>query len=160
MESKVFFGLDFIHVSLEIGNRSGRESDDYIAVAKLLLLLGWELTSAQVKQAEAEFWKRNEAGTLDRLASTLSRLIENLKNDIEAKERIIVHALVMSMLEGAIAGQQAELIGWLVQYFAIEEQRFARLQSSARNVMRALNVLRERTPDAPGSGPGFGPGSE
>jgi len=152
LESKVFFGLDFLHMALEVGTRSGQDSDDYAAAAKLLLLLGWELNSAQTKQAEAEFWKRNDDGSLDRLATTLSRLIDNLKEDVEAKERLVVHALVLSMLRGAMTAQQAELVGWLVQYFVIDEPTLARLQSSARNVMRALDVLRSRTPSGPGAG--------
>lgn len=152
LESKVFFGLDFLHMALEIGRRSGRESDDYAAAAKLLLLLGWELNSAQTKQAEAEFWKRNDDGSLDKLATSLTRLIENLKEDVEAKERLVVHALVLAMLRGAMAAQQAEMIGLLVQYFAVDEPMLARLQSSARNVMRALDALCGRTPSGPGAG--------
>ena len=159
MESKQFFGLDFIHVALELGSRSGRETDDHIAAARMLLLLGWDLTSTQMKQAEMEFWKRNEDGSLESLAKVLSRVIENLKEDVEAKERFVLHALVLSMLHGSIASRQAELIGWLVQYFAIDEPQLARLQSSARNVRRALDVLRGRTPDAPGAGSAWGLGS-
>jgi hypothetical protein len=152
LESKVLFGIDFMHLSLEIGVRSGQESDDYAAGAKLLLLLGWELTSAQVKQAEAEFWKRNDDGSLDKLAATLTRLIENLKTDGEAKERLVLHALVLSMLRGAMAAQQAELVGVLVQYLAVDEAALARLQSGARNVMRALDVLRGRPQSGTGTG--------
>lgn len=149
LESKVFFGLDFLHTALEIGRRSENDSDDYAAAAKLLLLIGWDLDSAQTKRAEAEFWRRNDDGSLDRLATVLTRLIDNLKSDAEARERLVLHALVLSMLDGPATARQLELLGWLVQYFAIDEATVERLKSGARNVLRALAVLRGRPPAEP-----------
>jgi hypothetical protein len=151
LESKVFFGLDFMHMALEIGTRSGRESDDHGAAAKLLLLIGWELNSAQTKQSEAEFWRRNDDGSLDRLATALTRLIDNLKEDGEARERLVLHALVLSTLNSAATSRQLELVGWLVQYFSMDEATLERLKSGARNVQRALAALRGTPPSVPDS---------
>ena len=110
MSGKLKFGVDYIYAMMEINLRSKIASPNAILLARLLLVSEWGLTVEEQNTAFKEFADAIERQMLDDFSIALHRLVSSFRDDYEAKSKLLLHLIMVTLLDGDVSDDEQTLV--------------------------------------------------
>lgn len=144
MQGKINFGVDFIFMMIELNARAKDGLDPASMGATLLFLLEWGLTGEEVDEANRIFWERNDNDTTGTVKEVIDRLVGHVKDNQEAKQRLIRQMVAISSLDYHHSDAEVSFVRGCSELLDMRPSEFQELVERGNDLAHGLNYFGER----------------
>jgi hypothetical protein len=148
ISGKVLFGCDYFHIMrrMEITEDTGDNKYALIIDAVMkLFLLQWDFSIDEIDASNKLFFDKVNSNTLDEtMAPVFDRIINFVRNDKTAQDRLMIEMIAISVLNGDISEDEREWANFFKGKFDYRQSEFEGLMERGINWARAFDYVGAR----------------
>lgn len=139
MDAKIRFGVDYLNIMANANMKAG-DTFDWKAynLSRMMLCWEWGFTSKEEDEANRIFFEMIDKKTVEELGDVANRVVEHVKNNEEAKTRLIVDMMMVNLMDGNVTSEEADLTISFANDLDFRKSEISKMEQKANDLLMVL----------------------